>query len=113
MTPDRRHRRSENRQVALALLLESCRERAGLDALVVADHDGLLVSASTRAGLDPEAIAAHLPRTFLREKIPSLKARTMKLGPFRIFIGAVGAAGDELFGELMNTMRGIQRILAN
>src|SRR5215510_8274276 len=100
MIRERRHRRSANRSVALALLLESCRERAGIDALVVADRDGLLVSASTRAGVDPETIAAHLPRTYLRERIPSLHARTLKLGDARVFLGAVGAMSDGLFGEL-------------
>jgi hypothetical protein len=111
MNEERRRRRSDNRSVALALLLESCRERAGLDALVVADRGGALLSASTRAGLDPETIAAHLPRTWLRERIPTLSARTLKLHGARLFLGAVGDAGERLFGELLCAMHGMQRIL--
>ena len=111
MNEERRRRRSENRNVALALLLESCRERAGLDALVIADRGGGLLSASTRDGVDPETIAAHLPRTWLRERIPELHARTLKLGGVRLFLGAVGAMSEHLAGEVLNAMRGMQRIL--
>src|SRR5262245_58909897 len=112
MMPERRRRRSENQTVALALLLDSVRERAGIDALVLSDRQGLLVSASTRAGVDPEDIAAHLPRTYLPERTPRLCTRTFKLGDVRLFIGAVGKTGEELFGDLLHAMRGVQRILA-
>ncbi len=111
MVEERRRRRSENRSVALALLLESCRARAGLDALVIASRDGALVCASTRAGVDPGAIAAHLPRTQLRERMPALHARTFKLGGVRLFLGAVGEVGEAQVGVLCSAMRGTQRIL--
>jgi len=110
MSQERRRRRSANRSVALALLLESCRERAGLDAVVLASRDGTLVSASTTAGHDPETIAAHLPRTWLRERIPALSARTLKLGDMRLFLGAVGQAGERMVDELLHAMRGVRRI---
>jgi hypothetical protein len=108
---ERRRRRSDVHAEALALLLEACRARTGLDALVIADRQGTLVSSSTRAGVDPEEIAAHLPRPHLREQVPSLYARTFKLGTIRLFLGAVGAASDRLVGELCHAMRGTQRIL--
>ena len=110
MSTERRHRRSANRSVALALLLEACRERAGLDALVIASREGELVSASTREGVDPQTIAAHLPRTWLRERIPALSARTLKLGDVRLFLGAVGQVGERMVDELLHAMRGVRRI---
>jgi hypothetical protein len=114
MSEDRRRRRSNDHAEALALLLESCRERTGLDALVIADHDGLLVSASTRPGktVDPVVIAAHLPRTHWRDLIPALHARTFKLGGVRLFLGAVGNLSERMVADLLNAMRGTQRILA-
>jgi hypothetical protein len=111
---ERRRRRSEDRTKALSLLLDTCRERTGLEALVIADHDGLLLSSSTRPGrsVDPVVIAAHLPRTHWRDLIPSLHARTFKLGGVRLFLGAVGNLSERMVIELLHTMRGTQRILA-
>jgi hypothetical protein len=109
---ERRRRRSADHAEALALLLESCRKRTGLDALVIADHDGLLLSSSTRPGMDPVVIAAHLPRTQWRDLIPSLYARTFKLRGVRLFLGAVGNLSERMVKDLLDAMRGTQRILA-
>ena len=108
---ERRRRRSEDTVEAVALLLEACRQRTGLDALVIADRDGVLVSSSARPGIEPELIAAHLPRTHLREQVPALHARTFKAHGIRLFLGAVGSASERLVGELLHAMRGAQRIL--
>lgn len=110
---ERRRRRSSDHAEALAMLLESCRERTGLDALVISDHDGLLLSWSTRPGkdVDPVTIAAHLPRTQWRSLIPSLYARTFKLHGMRMFLGAVGNLSEQMVNDLLNAMRGTQRIL--
>jgi hypothetical protein len=107
---ERRRRRSANRSVALALLLDSCRQRAGLDALVVANRHGGLMSASTRGDVDPETVAAHLPRTWLRDRIPALSARTLKVGGDRLFLGALGAPSERLPDELLHVLRGVRRI---
>jgi hypothetical protein len=110
---ERRQQRSTNRAEALALLLEACRSRAGLAALVLADRDGFLVSASTSAdaAIDPVVVAAHLPRTAWRERVPALTATTLKLGEHRLFFGAVGELPDEAARELYHAMRGTRRIL--
>ena len=109
---ERRQQRSTDRTQALALLLEACRARAGLTALVLADRDGFLVSASTTpAAVDPEVVAAHLPRTAWRERVPSLTATTLKLGDLRLFFGAVGELPDAAARELYAAMRGTRRIL--
>src|SRR5690349_6990779 len=78
-TNERRRHRSAVRSEALVLLLEACRERTGLEALVISDRDGLLVSSSARTGVDPEDVAAHLPSTHLRDQVPSLRAFTFKM----------------------------------
>jgi hypothetical protein len=108
---ERRTQRSANQSEALQLLLEACRARAGLAALVIADHDGLLVSSSRTCALDPNIVAAHLPRTYWRERLPSLRATTLKLGRTRLFFGAIGEAGDAWAREILHAMRGARRIL--
>ena len=108
---ERRRRRSEVTVEAVALLLEACRERTGLDALVIADRDGMLVSSSARPGVQPEVIAAHLPRTHLREQVPELHARTFKAHGIRLFLGAVGTMSERMVADLLHAMRGTQRIL--
>jgi hypothetical protein len=111
---ERRRRRSDDTVEAVGLLLEACRERNGLDALVIADRDGMVVSSSARPGVQPEVIAAHLPRTHLREQVPALHARTFKAHGIRLFLGAVGAHAnmtDRLLADLLHAMRGTQRIL--
>ena len=112
MNTERRQHRSTVRHEALALLLEACRARTGLDALVISDRDGLLVSSSACGGMDAEGIAAHLPSTQLRERVPALSAYTFKYGEMRLFLGAVGAMSQKLIGEICSAMRGTQRILA-
>jgi hypothetical protein len=112
MTHERRRHRSAVRSEALVLLLEACRERTGLEALVISDRDGLLVSSSARQGIDPEGIAAHLPSTELRERVPSLRAFTFKLSGMRLFLGAVGAMSEQFITDICDAMRGTQRILA-
>ena len=108
---ERRHQRSGVRAEALQLLLEACRARAGLDALVISDHDGLLVSSSVTCAVDPNVVAAHLPRTYWREKVQSLHAMTLKLDGVRLFFGAIGDVGDQWTREVLNAMRGTRRIL--
>lgn len=50
---ERRQRRSDDPQVALAYQLETCCHQGGLDALILADEDGFCVAASG----DPDACA--------------------------------------------------------
>ena len=111
-TNERRRHRSAVRSEALVLLLEACRARTGLDALVISDRDGLLVSSSARTGVDPEDIAAHLPSTMLRDKVPALRAFTFKMSGMRLFLGAVGAMSERFVTDICDAMRGTQRILA-
>jgi hypothetical protein len=108
---ERRRRRSADRAQALALLLEACRARAGLAALVLADRDGCLLSSSTSETVDPSVVAAHLPRTAWRERVPALHATTLKVGEQRLFFGAVGDLPDEAAREVFHAMRGARRIL--
>jgi hypothetical protein len=108
---ERRRRRSDDTVEAVGLLLEACRERNGLDALVIADRDGMVVSASAREGVRPEVIAAHLPRTHLRDQLPALHARTFKACGIRLFLGAVGEMSERVLAEMLAAMRGTQRIL--
>jgi hypothetical protein len=60
-TPEeRRRRRSADPVIALGLLLDGARRRAGYSALAVADTSGLLVAGSGHFA-DCEELAAHAP----------------------------------------------------
>ncbi len=54
---ERRYRRSEKAHEALALFLESLREKVGLCAVALTTHDGLLVAGAGR-GVDLEWMGA-------------------------------------------------------
>jgi hypothetical protein len=50
---ERRRRRSDDPQVALAYQLETCHQQGGLEAMVLADEDGFCIAASG----DPDTCA--------------------------------------------------------
>jgi len=57
LRPDRRSRRSDDRQLALHFQLEHARSRGGLEAIALADADGLLVASAGDDGLCEELSA--------------------------------------------------------
>ena len=111
MQAERRRQRSRIHSQALTLLLDACRARAGLEALVLADQDGLVVSAAAPAHIDIAEIAAILPLP--GERLPEVRAVRFMLDGYALYLGAIGAMGEAWVREMMNALRGTQRILAN
>lgn len=110
MSANRRQRRTEVRGTALDLLLESCRKRRALRALVIADERGLLVAAST-SGVDPVDVAAVLPEPSRHSEVHGLRASSFRTGGHTLYVGALGGEiPDFVDPELVD---GTRRILAS
>jgi hypothetical protein len=112
---DRRRHRSEVHSVALSLLLDACRARAGLEALVLADDGGLVVSAAVPPHVDVDAdeVAAMLPLPGPPEpKMARLRQVRFDLDGAAMYLGGIGEMTAAWAREMLNALRGAQRILA-
>ena len=127
MTAERRQRRSDERCEALLLQLDACRERGVLDAMILADRDGLCVA--TAGG--PEAsdstcteIAAQLP--MIGDDMPStdglvlasgslwnVHVRRFDMQGYPLYLCAVGGSGAERAGAVDSSVSGVGRILGS
>jgi hypothetical protein len=121
-TPDRRRHRSTNLVEALKLQLGSSCSFADLDALVLADEDGLCVAS---AGVDgaAEDIAAHAAVVghkvenfegvlFSSEQQWSVRIRRFRIGVTQMFLCAVGGGGETRAQTVHDSIGGVSRILA-
>lgn len=119
---ERRIRRSRECSVALGYQLEACTRRAGLDFMVLASEDGLLVASS---GTDPdesEEVAARLAslglctesQGELWRRDRTVTARVVEVLGERLILGAGSSrAGVGTGEELELAMRGVARILVS
>lgn len=120
---ERRHRRSSDPCQALVYQFEASRERANLDAMVLADDQGLCIASSG----DPEVceeIAAHMailghtvPRfrgVFLTEQKLrwTMHMRRFSVAGAELCLCAVGGATERRAEELVQSVGGTARILA-
>lgn len=116
---DCRKRRSTDRYVALRYQLEHAREQAGLEALVLADDDGLIIASSGDAAVCAElgAVAPLLGKTFMSMPLPPLlrggdvAVRPVRIHGQQIFLASVGG-GVARDAHLTNWGGGVERILA-
>lgn len=116
---ERRTRRSTHRELALGFQLEHVRDRARLEALVLADDDGLVLSACGDAAVCRElaAIAPLMVRSALGMPLPPLlrgaeiAVRIVHVHGQPLYLASIGGgvARDAL---LSHSMRGVQRILS-
>lgn len=113
---DRRGRRAEHSDVALMFQLEHVRDRGRLDALVLADEDGLLVAAAGPSEVCEElgAIAPLFGKT-LNVLPPTLQGSEVAVRmvhvhqqPLYLASAGGGVARDAL---LAHSSRGVERIL--
>jgi hypothetical protein len=115
---ERRVRRSSSRDLALGFQLEHVRDRARLEALVLADDDGLVVASAGDAAVCRE-VAAHAPllaRSILGVDLPPLlrgaevAIRVVEVHGQPLYLASVGGgvARDAL---LAHSARGVHRIL--
>lgn len=115
---ERRTRRSADPAEALRFQIDHVRAEARLDALVLADEQGIELASSGERGVCEE-LAAIAPLYTMATRMPS----NTLLGEADISVRAVRAHGQWLFlasiggtvardALLSNSARGVQRILA-
>lgn len=116
---ERRAQRSENRDLALGFQLAHVRDRARLEALVLADDDGLALSAAGDPSTCRElaAIAPLMAKSILGMPMPPLlrgaevAMRIVHVHGQPLYLASVGGgvARDAL---LAHSLGGVRRILA-
>jgi hypothetical protein len=122
MKKERRRQRSTILSTALRYQLEACAERAGLRAMLLASHDGLLVASSPWKDEYGEEIAARIggvhPHQFVvrhvqEQGIPpsTIAARGFEVDGQRLVMCAVGNASASAVDEIYQAMGGVSRIL--
>ena len=107
---------------ALELQLGASAERADLDALVLADEDGLCVAS---VGVDEAAddIAAHAAVVghkvenfdgilFSQDLQWNVRIRRFRIGTTPMFLCAVGGGGEQRAQHVHESVDGVSRILA-
>jgi hypothetical protein len=102
---ERRRNRPASLDAALGLFLDACRQRAGADALLVADDHGFLVGSSTADQRDLRLEAALLLH-------PRAKRRSFRVGAHQLHVGALGLASGRTDHALSEAAQGVARILA-
>lgn len=117
---ERRRRRSAVMQEALTLQLDACARRSGVDYMVLADQQGLIIARS-RDVCEAEEVAAYGP--FLADRRPwtgrlpcERGPRDASIAPFRVgdqnvYLCAVGSQSKRVSGELLQAQCGVRRIL--
>lgn len=121
--PDRRRRRSHDAFEAIGFQLQACTEDAGLDAMVVADEDGLCLAAAGPADRCGE-IAAHLPilgrqpggfRGVLLADDGGIPADVQRflIDGSELYVCAIGGDEDLRARQIARSIRGCARILAS
>ena len=120
---ERRVRRSHFKGPALSLQLQACAERSGVEAMILASRDGLVVASSPWRETSTEHIAAQLSRVDVHqfrvdtiretgEPPRTIAARGFDVGDEQLVVCAVGCPTEDTVGELYRAMGGIKRILA-
>jgi hypothetical protein len=106
---DRRKRRSERRDQAVAFYLDGVRAQQGIDAVGVATEDGLLVAGS--GPVDLESLAAHAaagPARALRWNQSTLHVHRFKARGSTLLLASSGKAvsGREVLERLTQIIEG-------
>lgn len=120
MLQERRTRRSNERQVALRYQLEHARESGGLEAVVLADADGLTLASSGDAAKCSEVAAMAplmatspfgVPLSPLLQGL-DVAVRPLMLNGQQLYLATVGGsvARDAV---LSHSVHGVRRILAS
>src|SRR5690349_16623982 len=119
---DRRSRRSDNITQALRYLLEACCESGQLDAMALADRDGLLLASSGQREACEE-VAARID--VLQVDVGSFRGtvigeagswtvhmKRLRIAELNIYVCAIGGSPDERIRQVARAAAGIERILA-
>jgi hypothetical protein len=128
---ERRQKRSSDPSQAIRHQLEVCRQKAGLDALILADRDGLCIAFSGPATACEEfAARVSLVSTLSTPSMPhrgtsgfdteiwteddrwDVHVRRFDVDGFELCLCAVGGVAGERAVEVERSLRGVTRILA-
>lgn len=122
---ERRRRRSNDPSQAIRHQLDACRQKAGLDAMILADRDGLCIAFSGPA-MACEEFAARVSILSMPHRSISgfdvelwteddrwdVYVRRFDVDGFELCLCAVGGLAGERAAEVERSLRGVQRILA-
>jgi len=119
MRVERRTRRSNDCGTALGYQLTACAERAGVELMLIASADGLVVASSGGERVDSEEVAARLASLSLCAESHgelwrpdrSVAARGFDLDGEALIVCAAGPDTVGAEQELGNAIRGARRIL--
>lgn len=125
MHPERRKRRSTNTGEALAYQLDACRDGAQVEAMVLADADGLCLAGSGEGYPADEIaeIAAHGAILGTRaenfegvlmapERHYNVRVRGFEAAGSRLYLCAVGGGGEDRARRIQRSISGVKRILS-
>ena len=107
---ERRVRRSAIRSEALEMMLEACRRRNSLEALLVSDEQGMLLAGSSKHGVDLNAVAAALP-DWPNAPDNQLNAIPFSLEQHCLYVGSIGVL-SAISPTLVEAANSAKRILA-
>lgn len=119
---ERRRRRSDDPGQAIRYQLDACRQEAGLDAMILADRDGLCIAVSGPAAACEEFAArvsvmhreAHDfdGELWTQDDRWDVHVRRFDVGGIELCLCAVGGIAGERAAEVERSLRGVTRILA-
>ena len=117
-SPERRQRRSQESHQALHYQLAHSRDRGGLDAVVLANEDGLVVASAGDDAVCEElgAMAPLMSRAIFRAPLPPLledgdvAVRTLRMHGQSLYLAALGG-GVAREALLKHSLTGVERIL--
>lgn len=117
--PDRRERRSDELHLALRYQLETSRASAALDALVLADEEGLVIASSGDEGLCEElgAFAPFACRARIKMPLPTsleegdISYEMVKVHGQQLFLAGLGG-NVAREAHLTRSREGVERILS-
>ena len=121
---ERRQRRSEAHHEALFYQLEASRERAALEAMILADEDGLCVASAGDQNICDE-LAAHMSLVCERVaafegtvRVPDQDNRDVRMQRIwadgtELYLCAVGGNPAMRTFEIYRSATGVERILAS
>lgn len=119
---ERRRRRSSDPSQAIAHQLDTCRHEAGLDAMILADRDGLCIAASGPV-VACEEFAARVSvmqreahdfdgELWTDDDRWDVHVRRFDIDGFELCLCAVGGMAGGRAAEVERSQRGVTRILA-
>jgi hypothetical protein len=119
---ERRHRRSDCHSQALYYQLDACRERAMLEAMILADENGLCLAASGEPSICEEfavhaAMVCEDTASFAGTVLSPARRWDVSMQRFEIegvplYLCAIGGEMNERAQEIDRSMGGVSRILA-